>query len=88
MDLDQAVKTVLAELERCDGHLTHNQALPAANLYDGNPEVRGLCQRVDMDIFLYLRDNKLIERIDPPSQTRGPGLTQYRITDAGRALLR
>jgi hypothetical protein len=69
-------------------HLTYNQARPSVNRYDGNPAVRGIGQPVDMDTFIYLRDNKLVERTEPPSQTRAPGPTRYKITDAGRAVLR
>lgn len=87
MGINQTAKAVLAELERCNGHLTYDQAGRAVNLYDGNPAVRGLGQPVDLDIFIYLRDDKLVERTETPSQTRGPGVTRYMITDAGRAVL-
>lgn len=90
MEINQAAKAVLAELDRCNGHLMHNEAPPVTtvNLYDGDAAVRGFGQPVQMETFVYLRDNKLITRVDGPDQLRGPGQKQYKINEDGRAALR
>jgi len=67
----------------------HSVVEGGANLYDGNPAAgspRG-SQRVEMETFVYLRDNNLITRVDQPDQLRGPGQRQYRINEAGKAAL-
>ncbi len=90
MEINQLAKAVLAELERSNGHLTHNEAPPltTVNLYDGDPAVRGFGQPVQMETFIYLRDNKLIMGMEGPDQSRGPGQKRYKINEAGRAALR
>jgi hypothetical protein len=88
MEISQAAEAVLAELARCDSNLMHNEAAQTVNLYDGDAAVRGFGKRVEVEIFVYLRDNKLIARTEAPDPQRGPGLKQYKINEAGRAALR
>jgi hypothetical protein len=90
MEIDQTAKAILAELDRCDGHLTVNEAPPVTtvNLYDGDAAVRGFGQPVQMGTLIYLRDRKLITRVDRPDELRGPGQKRYKINGDGRAALR
>jgi hypothetical protein len=90
MEINQTAKAVLAELDRCDGHLTVNEAPPVTtvNLYDGDAAVRGLGRPVPMETLVYLRDRRLITRVDGPDQLRGPGQRRYKISEDGRAALR
>jgi hypothetical protein len=88
MEIDLEAKAVLAELDRCDGHLMHDGFVGTVNLYDGDPAVRGFGQLVEMEIFAYLRENRLVAPTAGPDPLRGPGQKQYKITEAGRSALR
>jgi len=87
MEINLEAKAVRAELDRCNGHLLHDDFAGTVNLYDGDPAVRGFGQLVGMEIFIYLRDNRLIAGTAGPDPLRGPGQKQYKITEVGRSVL-
>jgi hypothetical protein len=44
MEISRAAKAVLAQLNYCDGHLTHAEVLGTVNFYD--PAIQGFGERV------------------------------------------
>lgn len=83
MEINRAAEAVLAELDRCSGHLMFDVLAERANLYDGDPAAGSPCgsQRVGTEAFVYLRDNRLI------TKTAGREVQRYEINEAGRAAL-
>ena len=84
MQINQAAQEVLAELERCDGHLMHDVVGVEVRLYDGDPAAGSprASQRVEKATFDYLLRSGLITKVD------GREVRQYKINDGGRAALR
>jgi hypothetical protein len=83
MQISRAAEAVLAELDRCGGHLMYDVLAERANLYDGDPAAgspRG-SERVETETFAHLRDNALI------TKTAGREVQRYEINEAGRAAL-
>ena len=75
---------VLAELDRRNGHLTHDKLNNTVNFYG---DISGLAQPVQMSVFKELCTGHLVERTEPPSQTRVSDPTQYKISELGRTAL-
>jgi hypothetical protein len=83
MEISRAAKAALAQLNGCDGHLTHAEVLVTVNFYD--PAIQGFGERVEMEAFVYLRDNRLITKMGRPDV--GPGEQRYKINEAGRVAI-